>query len=611
MTDYPYNQIFAADPSTPGNVAAYASILIFAPGDETKTPIVLMKGDGSPLDNPLTTSGVGATTNFIAQLEQVAWEGGGYSGFFESFVGMRDETQLARIAAQSSANDSNASKIAAEAAAGNAAEGAVAGVQEQLAATVAEAEDAKVAAQQAAALVGAPAGDAVVAAIQPGGAAHGVLNAAIGAQVDPLAALSRLAPMLQPRTIPAMVALALAYSADASPIIANSVTWGVLDGPVDLLSCIPMLTAAGELDSGYVRNTSGRIDTDANRAVYGIEWVADGNTELRFRAFYTAVKFRLYVDDVPAQTDIQTPTGVTLSGGTNFRVGVTHPNPGVTRRFRLMVAGGGLRAIYTAPTTSIYAPKVKRIKVAIVGTSFSDNSGSVALLLDSWVWLFAERYGVEVLNCAQSGSGYVGTSGPTHMGQVPIAIAWKPDLTIAEGSGNDVSANGTDIQTAAAAAFAALEATGTPVVAVGMLPRGASGETSGTAAKVITYTKAAAEAAPNVLGYIDTIGTMDPLPVYATGAAYAVGAKVGYLGTTWQARVAISSAPATFDRAKWKPLSWNFGTGRVGTATGDGNRDITVQADDLHPTAVGSGMIAANIGPRIVSVLAQATVPDV
>lgn len=125
---YPFEQIFAADPGTPGNVAAYASIIIFTPGDATMTPLPLTKLDGSPLANPLTTSGVGATTSFIADIEQVAWDGGGYSGLFTSYVGMRDETALARTAAQTaasaastSASDASSSASSASASAASAA----------------------------------------------------------------------------------------------------------------------------------------------------------------------------------------------------------------------------------------------------------------------------------------------------------------------------------------------------------------------------------------------------------------------------------------------------------------------------------------------------------
>lgn len=450
--------------------------------------------------------------------------------------------------------------------------------------------------------------DAVNDVIETGRLSETELSAAIvsvGKSEFTERALSRLAPVLRQRDEPNVAAVTLAFAADAAPIIASSVTWGVLDGPVDILSAVPLL-ASGELDGGYLRNTVGRSDTDANRAVYQVEWLADADTEMRLRAFVPTPRFRLYVDDVPAQVDAQVVNGITLAGGTNFRLGIPHPNPGTLRRFRLQIAQAGLRSVYTAPTTSIYAPRVSRAKVAIIGTSFSDNSGSTTLFLDSWVWQFGEAFGLEVVNCARSGSGYVGTGVGTFQDQVPVALSVSPDLLLIEGSGNDVAAAGSAITTAAADLYASLTASDIPVIAVGMLPRGASGETAGPAGKVITFTKAAADVAPNVLAYIDPIGTVDPLPTYTAADAYPAGSKVIFLGTVWRARIAISSAPASFDRSKWEPLSWNFGLGRVGNLMNDGNRDKTVQSDDIHPTKEGSRLIARNIGPRIARVLAAA-----
>lgn len=101
---YTFDQLFAADPATPGNVAANASVLIFAPGDATKAPLTLTTTAGAPLANPVQVNANGFGPAFMhATLDRVAWEGGGFTGFFTSYEGMKAEAVAARSAADSSA----------------------------------------------------------------------------------------------------------------------------------------------------------------------------------------------------------------------------------------------------------------------------------------------------------------------------------------------------------------------------------------------------------------------------------------------------------------------------------------------------------------------------
>lgn len=101
--DYTFDQIFAADPATPGNVASNASVVIFTPGDESKTPLALRKNDGSPMPNPVQTNAYGFAGVFIADIERVAWAGAEFSGFFTSYDGMAAESRLNRQASESAA----------------------------------------------------------------------------------------------------------------------------------------------------------------------------------------------------------------------------------------------------------------------------------------------------------------------------------------------------------------------------------------------------------------------------------------------------------------------------------------------------------------------------
>lgn len=182
---YVFDQIFAADAEQPERVAKDGIILIYAVGDPSKTPLALTDAStGFIIQNPIRVNSYGfGPTIAHPTLDQVAWEGAGLKGTFQSYRGMKDAATAAAIAAGQSAQ-------AAQDAAENAAEGA----QEALAGALDDVEVARAAAIAAAGLVGAPAGAAVLAAIGPGGAAEGAFTAKIvsvnEAQIPPLVAES-------------------------------------------------------------------------------------------------------------------------------------------------------------------------------------------------------------------------------------------------------------------------------------------------------------------------------------------------------------------------------------------------------------------------------------
>ncbi len=107
---YTFEQIFAADPATPERVASNGVITIFAPGDASKTPLPLTTVDGMALSNPIKVNDAGFGPAFIAPIDRVGWEGGGYSGFFTSYDGLKQEAVAAR-------EDASAARMAAASAA--------------------------------------------------------------------------------------------------------------------------------------------------------------------------------------------------------------------------------------------------------------------------------------------------------------------------------------------------------------------------------------------------------------------------------------------------------------------------------------------------------------
>jgi hypothetical protein len=116
MTDYPFDMQLVVDPLNPDNVVLNAAISIYDPADTAGTTLLPLKDlYGFDLPNPLNSNHLGFIQAFTAELPQVMWKAGTYSGFFESYTGLRDEAVAAATAAEASALDAEAAAASAEA----------------------------------------------------------------------------------------------------------------------------------------------------------------------------------------------------------------------------------------------------------------------------------------------------------------------------------------------------------------------------------------------------------------------------------------------------------------------------------------------------------------
>jgi hypothetical protein len=169
---YSYDQIFAADPANPQNIASNAAVLIYQPGDPTKTPLVITDPSGGALSNPVIVNANGFGSAFMHEsLDRVAWDGGGFSGFFTSYEGMKNEAVDARTAAQEAAATAGADAAAVATAAIGTATDEAAAAADSAATAASNASASATAAANAAALVGAPADSAIAAAVNNGASA--------------------------------------------------------------------------------------------------------------------------------------------------------------------------------------------------------------------------------------------------------------------------------------------------------------------------------------------------------------------------------------------------------------------------------------------------------
>ena len=96
-----FDPIFAADPNNPSVVASNAAILIYDPADAGKAPVTLTDVTGAALPNPITVNKNGFGPAFQhATLDRLAWSGGGFTGYFTSYDGMKAVAVAAQAAAE-------------------------------------------------------------------------------------------------------------------------------------------------------------------------------------------------------------------------------------------------------------------------------------------------------------------------------------------------------------------------------------------------------------------------------------------------------------------------------------------------------------------------------
>lgn len=91
MANYPFDMQLVVDPFNTSNVVANGQIFIYDPSDTgNASPLVLTDPNGLPLTNPIMSNNNGFLPAFVATVPQVKWAGGGFVGFFDSYVGLRD-----------------------------------------------------------------------------------------------------------------------------------------------------------------------------------------------------------------------------------------------------------------------------------------------------------------------------------------------------------------------------------------------------------------------------------------------------------------------------------------------------------------------------------------
>lgn len=98
---FTFDQILAVDPSNPTVTATGGTVTIHAPGDPAMKPLQLETVAGLSLTNPVPVNRNGFGPAFrLLNYDRVAWSGGGLSGFFTSYEGLKNVALAAQAAAE-------------------------------------------------------------------------------------------------------------------------------------------------------------------------------------------------------------------------------------------------------------------------------------------------------------------------------------------------------------------------------------------------------------------------------------------------------------------------------------------------------------------------------
>lgn len=302
-----------------------------------------------------------------------------------------------------------------------------------------------------------------------------------------------------------------------------------------------------------------------------------------------------------------TPGSLTLTSGTNY-IAVTFPSS-ARRRVEFFMPHSGAWYGVTTTLGSLLTPAPRKPVVAFVGDSFWGGSAGTSNL-QCGSFLIARMLGVECFAQSLGGTGYVNAGSFNIYGsttRVAAVAAGSPELILFLGSVNDDTSSASTIQTAATACYAAyaVACPTAPLIVFGPQPSNAVDTIAAARAASIGAVKAAAAAAPNVLAFHDIVGSAAGVPsAFATFQTYPDGTLLTRYGSVWK----VSNGGSSYTNGPTGPPTSGiflpqteamFGTGKVGSTTGDGTRDTYLYSDGVHPTPEGSMAMAIDQANRV------------
>lgn len=347
---------------------------------------------------------------------------------------------------------------------------------------------------------------------------------------------------------------------------------------------------------------SGATDVDGDFT--GREFFLDTDTfEFSWKARGTnSARFTILVDGLPTALTPITPPGTTNAGATYYLKAVF----GSAKRRKITVLATRISAwgAFRFGATADVQASPRKPAVTAVGASFDAGftSGDNTSALEGIGVNLARLLDVDIIIAGREGTGFL-NAGATYTYSDPARIARgtekTPELVIFTGSGNDLT-EGTAAQLKTAAltclnAWAAATPASCPFVLIGVPPRNATDTIAATTAAHNNALREVAAEHPRVIAFLDmlAIPTDAPPAAHSSGVStYVAGDLVSHNGSVWQLAPHIVGAtpagtvPGSSERWLLKTAVYS-GTGKVGSTTGNGTRDVLLSADGTHPTPSG------------------------
>ena len=239
--------------------------------------------------------------------------------------------------------------------------------------------------------------------------------------------------------------------------------------------------------------------------------------------------------------------------------------------------------------------------VGFIGDSYSGGSADVpaASTIDR---VASRRLGVRSVSSAQGGTGYV-VDGKANMPsnsvfgsaeRVGLIVRAAPDAVAVVGGLNDEGSDLAQVAAAVKKCLADLRAglPDAPIVVVGPQPSGGARTVGGTFADLVKATAdAVASCGVDGVAFVDWAGLAGGMAQeFHAGQTYWRGDTIAYAGAIYRVEAGFwaGGSPA----GAWpdvRQVSAVFtGTGKAGAPAGDGNRDLYISSDGVHPTNQGS-----------------------
>jgi hypothetical protein len=392
-----------------------------------------------------------------------------------------------------------------------------------------------------------------------------------------------------------------------------TITWGtasVVTSPVQVPAFSPQIAYPGTITkngSNYVEASAGN-GTPTGLAV-AFEYIGKKFSIVLRSSVNSGQYYRLTVDGKPVTAQQSQPIGIAATAGQLVYLTVDFGATVAAHRIELDVYLMGLFKLEVGPQDSV-APIVRnKRKIGIITDSFGGGANQAndgVCALDTYPWHLSKILGCEIVNGGQGGSGYANNGKGNVSGNEVFGHASRVDPMIAAGLdelwfwGSVNDANSTYVAnagTGAAAAYAYVKAQAPdlPVYVFGVQPSTPPDATNwGYHFTAQAAIKAAALAAGNVKSFIDLEGHYGvTLPAWAFNTAYVVGDKFTFAGSVWRVFVAHTSAGSGVPNTGYAaPIGAFYGTGWSSSLQNNGNRDIMLSNDTVHPTFLGHRQLA-------------------